>query len=522
MIGVIANPSDRVVVREFFELFKTPWEFYQGGRHYDVLLCNGTVLGDEQSAQLVLIYAGKKLCQEMSGNMNASFTSSGGRSLLYDGMRIPIYGSSVTFQEQQCGLLVDAESREPVLYFERSSGRVRVRIGYDLFREIQILLTAGQPASHASSPTLDLHIAVLRDLIVASGAPLVEIPPVPEGYRFIACLTHDVDHPSIRQHRCDHTMFGFLYRAVFHSLVNLVRGRANSRQLLSNWMAALKLPFVHLGLARDCWREFDRYTELEAGCHSSFFVVPFKDDPGRKDGESAPQRRASRYAARDITGSIQKLMSAGCEIGLHGIDAWWDSFKGREELEQIRRITGVQEIGVRMHWLYFDEQSPVALEEAGVDYDSTIGYNETVGYRAGTSQAYKPVQSTRLIELPLHIMDTALFFPAHLDLSPREASKLVGNIIDHAVRFGGSVTINWHDRSIAPERCWGDFYVAMVDELKSRGAWFATAADTVAWFRKRRSATIENVRGVSDLPHATVELNSDYRPALQLRVYNRA
>ena len=68
-------------------------------------------------------------------------------------------------------------------------------------------------------PTLDLHIAVLRDLIVASGAPLVEIPPVPEGYRFIACLTHDVDHPSIRQHRFDHTMFGFLYRAVVHSLV---------------------------------------------------------------------------------------------------------------------------------------------------------------------------------------------------------------------------------------------------------------------------------------------------------------
>ena len=30
MIGVIANPADHDVVCEFFELFKTPWEFYRG------------------------------------------------------------------------------------------------------------------------------------------------------------------------------------------------------------------------------------------------------------------------------------------------------------------------------------------------------------------------------------------------------------------------------------------------------------------------------------------------------------
>ena len=38
MIGVIANASDCQVVYEFFELFKTPWEFYRTDRHYDVLI----------------------------------------------------------------------------------------------------------------------------------------------------------------------------------------------------------------------------------------------------------------------------------------------------------------------------------------------------------------------------------------------------------------------------------------------------------------------------------------------------
>src|SRR5581483_11263519 len=92
-----------------------------------------------------------------------------------------------------------------------------------------------------------------------------------------------------------------------------------------------------------------------------------------------------------------------------------------EELDKIRAITGVQEIGVRMHWLYFNESSPALLESAGASYDSSIGFNETVGYRAGTSQAYKPLNAAKLLELPVEVMDTALFYPSYRDVSPKEA-----------------------------------------------------------------------------------------------------
>jgi hypothetical protein len=217
------------------------------------------------------------------------------------------------------------------------------------------------------------------------------------------------------------------------------------------------------------------------------------------------------------------LKSAGCEVGLHGIDAWLDSSKGHEELEAIRRITGAREIGVRMHWLYFNEQSPATLEQAGADYDSTVGYNETVGYRAGTTQAYRPLGVGRLLELPLHIMDTALFYPAHLDSSPKEASKRVASIIANAVQLGGCVTVNWHDRSIAPERGWGDFYVDLVQTLRSRGGWFATAGEAVSWFRKRRSATFEGTGCESDaLPVKNTVDAGGRLPELHLRVYNAA
>ena len=54
-----------------------------------------------------------------------------------------------------------------------------MRVGFDLFAEVEDLLRRGQPAKHAQIPTLDLQIALLRDLIVSHSIPLSEIPPFP-------------------------------------------------------------------------------------------------------------------------------------------------------------------------------------------------------------------------------------------------------------------------------------------------------------------------------------------------------
>src|SRR3972149_3283710 len=119
-----------------------------------------------------------------------------------------------------------------------------VRIGYDLFQEVAFLLSQGQPAANARVPTLDLHIALLRDQALRAGTPLVEVPPVPPGYDFMACLTHDVDFAGIRQHRCDPTMWGFLYRALVGSLSGLLRGRLTWRKLIRNWQGAVSIPLL--------------------------------------------------------------------------------------------------------------------------------------------------------------------------------------------------------------------------------------------------------------------------------------
>jgi peptidoglycan/xylan/chitin deacetylase (PgdA/CDA1 family) len=264
----------------------------------------------------------------------------------------------------------------------------------------------------------------------------------------------------------------------------------------------------------------DRYLELDKGLPSTFFLIPFKGYPGRSSEGMAPGLRAAGYGAKDIADLIAKIGDAGCEVGLHGLDAWIDSSKGREEIGEIRRLTKTSEIGVRMHWLYYDQQSPMELENAGAAYDSTVGYRDTVGYRSGTTQAYKPIHALHLLELPMHIMDTALYYPTCLNLSQQCAVSMLERIVGNVAKLGGCITVNWHDRSLAPERNWESSYRELVAELKSQGAWFATAGQTCSWFRKRRSVVFHahdaGLKGVNVNPAGD---DGNALPGLRVRVY---
>jgi hypothetical protein len=188
----------------------------------------------------------------------------------------------------------------------------------------------------------------------------------------------------------------------------------------------------------------------------------------------------------DIPHWTATLIEHGAEVGVHGIDAWRDAGAGRAELQRIAGITGEPRVGIRMHWLLSNAATATTLERAGYSYDASSGYNETLGYRNGTSQPFRPLTTTTLLELPLHIQDGALFYPQNLDLPEDEAARRCGLLIDHAQSSGGVLTVLWHDRSHGPERFWGDFYIALLQAIRSRNAWFATAAQAVDWSRARR------------------------------------
>ena len=398
----------------------------------------------------------------------------------------------MVFQSNGTPLIRSKQTSEMVGSVVAGAEHLTVRIGFDLFSEVAFLLSEGQPAENARFPTLDNHISVLRTIMGSLEVPFVEVPPVPPGYDFMGCLTHDVDFVGVRDHKCDHTMWGFLYRSSVGSLLNALAGRLPWSKCLQNWAAAFSLPLVHIGLLEDFWLEFDRYTEIEKEFGSTFFL-PFKDVAGTLGPTPASNRRAAKYDLTEIKEQIAELVRNGCEVGLHGIDAWQDVQSAQSERSRICQVTGQSNLGTRMHWLYWKESSPKTLEDAGFTYDSTFGYNDAVGFRAGTTQPFRPLGAEHLLELPLNIQDSAMFYSNRMMLSESEALDACRELIHTMSLSGGALTVNWHTRSLSPERLWGDFYVGLLKEIQSYRVWFGTARQVVEWFRKRRALCFDSV-----------------------------
>jgi hypothetical protein len=149
-----------------------------------------------------------------------------------------------------------------------------------------------------------------------------------------------------------------------------------------------------------------------------------------------------------------------------------------------------------------------------------VGYNQTVGYRAGTTQVFQPPATVRLLELPLHVMDTALFYPTYLSLDESAAFERVSSMINRMAASGGVLTFNWHDRSLAPDRLWGNIYVRIIQKMKNQHAWFPTAAQAVGWFRKRRSARLELIKDGAGRLCVRGQLDQpDLLPGLKIRIH---
>lgn len=516
LIGVIVRPEQKAIVGEFFELFKTPWEFHRPGRFYDVVLAAGEL--PEVKTKLLIIYSSERIAFDGSNRLETGSKLNRG-SLIWDDKNVPLYRGLLPFVTYAEGVsCLASRAGSAGVVFSEQNPRV-IRAGFSLFEEVAFLVGEGQPVEQAQIPTLDLHIDILRRWILRAGISLVEIGPSPAGYEFTVCLTHDIDFTGIRNHRFDHSMWGFVYRAGAGSILNLVRGRISPARLFQNWRAVASLPFVYLGWARDFWAPFAWYLEAEKELPATYFLIPFKKRAGEKVPGRRAARRAAQYDVSELSDWTEVLLRSGCEIGVHGIDAWHSAERGREELGRVSGATGNQQTGIRMHWLLRDELTAATLEQAGFSYDSTVGYNEAVGYRAGTKQVYRSPGAEKMLELPLHIQDGALFFPQRMNLSECNAAEVCQRMIDNARKSGGVLTVLWHDRSHGPERFWGDFYLGLIKSLRELKVWFATGSQAVDWFRTRRGVRFEVDESLGDTDIQIHSEQVEIHPPLSIRIY---
>ena len=129
MIGVVAGEAERAVVRELFELFKTPWEFCRPGVAYEVIVCSSAEpVGSD--ARLIVAYGSKKRATDSDFGIEPSGIYRG-RIVRYRAKCIPLYGDCLTLAGPGEPLIETEDGEVIALQLLAKSGAV-VRVGFDL------------------------------------------------------------------------------------------------------------------------------------------------------------------------------------------------------------------------------------------------------------------------------------------------------------------------------------------------------------------------------------------------------
>jgi hypothetical protein len=300
------------------------------------------------------------------------------------------------------------------------------------------------------------------------------------AYRLV--LTHDIDAIALTELPPGRTLAGFFYRCLVENLVRLVERRLTLSDYLRSVRDVAGYFPAKLGLGLDVWaKSLDVMLALERKhqVRSTLFFIPLRNEPGVLPGDGhrqAPHNRAAHYAIQAYRGLLQALVRDEWEVGVHGVNAWRGVREARAELDTLRAACPDQgEVGVRMHWLYSRPGMWQDLETAGFRYDSTLGWDERVGFPDARYRPFRPAGTRAFAVVPLNVQDGALLAREHRNLRFSEAWTELGRLLEEADRRQGTLTVLWHNTSFVAPRFWGDLYEALLERARRDGAEIMTA-----------------------------------------------
>lgn len=187
---------------------------------------------------------------------------------------------------------------------------------------------------------------------------------------------------------------------------------------------------------------------------SAFYYIPFKthhNDPGIPIDHPVVEDQWSRIIAR------------GHEIGCH---PGYMTYNSQELLSKSVKIIAKQldkmgspssTCGGRQHVLRWNTSyTPRFLDRAGLEYDSTLGYAESTGFRCGICYEYPMYDlvnrsTLNIRQRPLLIMDVSLFSNRYLGLNLKDAFDNMKSIKSECRKYNGDFTILWHNTELQTE-----------------------------------------------------------------------
>ena len=214
--------------------------------------------------------------------------------------------------------------------------------------------------------------------------------------------------------------------------------------------------------AGDYWT-FDRMCAMEEarGRRSIFNVYA---------GGASPRSARARllidpaYDVRDpaVSVMLRRLVERGWSVGLHpSFDAWSAPSDIRAQKERLENAIGSRVTACRQHWLRFSwDTTWIAQEEAGLELDTTLGFNDRPGFRAGCALQFHPRgndgRPRRLAVLPLVLMDSHLYDYASPSGAVPEAG--IAKWIDEIRSVRGTASVLWHPHVLSSDYGWAPGY----------------------------------------------------------------
>src|SRR5258706_7926890 len=170
---------------------------------------------------------------------------------------------------------------------------------------------------------------------------------------------------------------------------------------------------------------------------------------------------------------ISHLKNEGVELGVHpSYYTFNDLHRLGDEVEHICDVIGDSRIGGRQHFLRWHPRTWHDWEKCGLAYDSTVGFSDHIGFRAGTCVPYRPwsLELNReidLLEIPLLAMDVTLAY--YMRLAPEDSVALLLHCAQRCKIVGGVFTLLWHNRSLLDPN-YGRAYQTVLEALASTPA----------------------------------------------------
>ncbi len=300
------------------------------------------------------------------------------------------------------------------------------------FRDIHARFPHGESLQRTlgvtARPVVDAYRSRLASELRRHG--VVTNPRKWGGATWALCPTIDVDY-LVKWRK------GMIYREVVEYLV---------RNLRSEHLSARVRRFGQF--LRDAVRPGDVYQSALTRIHQTI----------KHHGTGTFFFKAAAHGPRDVHYSLQHpflrkfvatLVDDGFELGVHpSYHAHTHIEYMLAEREAVATLAGHPPLSVRQHFLRYEAPvTPRLQERVGYRIDSTLGFAEHEGFRNGTCMPFLRFDTsantvTRVWEMPLAVMESALFNRLGLDLAA--AKQATHDILAQCRRFGGAAVMLWH------------------------------------------------------------------------------